>query len=154
MYIYVGRVAAIERSDFDQVLSRKQLAIRCTTRCGVCSTCLTMLVFPTSAGGGPGRVRVVLLGGLLLSISRQHFLRLYSYGYRMQRCIQPPWDGFPRSIARQPRRGQHRTMRFRRALGEMFATPTFFYVHTISSVETSTTENGPRSVIYTIVYGR
>ena len=39
--------------------------------------------------------------------------------------ITPPWGGFPSSIARQPKKGgQYRTIRLRKALGEMFPTPT------------------------------
>ena len=38
---------------------------------------------------------------------------------------QPPWGGFPRSITRQPRGCQYRTVRLRKALGEMFPAPTF-----------------------------
>ena len=36
----------------------------------------------------------------------------------------PPWGVFPRPIARQPRGSKHRTTRLRKALGEMFPTPT------------------------------
>ena len=36
-----------------------------------------------------------------------------------------PWDSFSSSIARQPRGCQYRTIRLRKALGEMFPTPTF-----------------------------
>ena len=39
------------------------------------------------------------------------------------------WGGFPGSIARQPRRCQHRTIRLRKALGEMFPPPTFWHRH-------------------------
>ena len=38
--------------------------------------------------------------------------------------ITPPWGAFPRSIARQARGYQYRTMRLRKALGETFPTPT------------------------------
>ena len=36
----------------------------------------------------------------------------------------PPRGGFPSSIARRPRGCQYRTIRLRKALGEMFRTPT------------------------------
>ena len=40
-----------------------------------------------------------------------------------------PRGGFPSLIARQPRGGQRRTMHLRKALGEMFPTPTFWHRH-------------------------
>ena len=55
-YMYVDHaVSAIEKSNLDQVLSSKRpcsIEMRSTIRCGVCSTCLTFLVPPDSAGGG------------------------------------------------------------------------------------------------------
>ena len=39
--------------------------------------------------------------------------------------ITPHWGGFASSIARQPRGCQYRTIRLRKALGQMFPTPTF-----------------------------
>ena len=36
-----------------------------------------------------------------------------------------PWGGFPRSIARQPRGCQYRTIRLRKGFLEMFPIPTF-----------------------------
>ena len=39
--------------------------MRATVRCAVCSSCLTLLAFPDSVGGGLGRARVVSLGGAL-----------------------------------------------------------------------------------------
>ena len=40
-----------------------------------------MLVSPDSAGGDPGRARVVSLGGVLFSFFRQNFPRVNSYVY-------------------------------------------------------------------------
>ena len=50
----------------------------------------------------------------------------WSNDYRTGRCISPsPGAGFPSSIARQPRGCQFRTVRLRKALGEVFLSPTF-----------------------------
>ena len=42
-----------------------------------------MLVSPDSAGGDPGRARVVSLGGVLFLYFRQRFPRVYSYVKKM-----------------------------------------------------------------------
>ena len=60
--------------------------------------------------------------------------------------ITPIWGGFPRSIDRQPRGCQYRTIRLRKALHEMFPTPPFLAPTLVPTAEISTTENRPRGV--------
>ena len=89
-YWYAGHVSAIEKSDFDQFLSRNRSSSRWVPplNFGVffsqrASPCLTMLVSADSAGGDPGRARVLFLGGMLFSFSHQNFPCVYSYVYRI-----------------------------------------------------------------------
>ena len=49
------------------------------TRCGVGSTCLTLIVSPDSAGGGLGRARVVSQRRVLFSFFGQNIPSIYSY---------------------------------------------------------------------------
>ena len=58
-----------------------QLEMRSTIRCGVCSTCLTLLVSSDSAGGGLGRARVVSLRGVLFSFFGKNIPTSYLYVY-------------------------------------------------------------------------
>ena len=82
--------------------------------------------------------------------------------YRMRQGIpHPPWHGFPSSIARQPRGGQYRTTRLRKALGGMFTTPNFLaptllLYSNCGDIEHGNTaqEQGGVIVTYTVVYGR
>ena len=67
-----------------------------------------------------------------------------------------PWGGFPTSIARQPRGCQYRTMRLRKALGEMFPTPTIsaparFQLWRYRAWKIG--RGGCDIVIHTVVYG-
>ena len=50
-------------------INARYLEMRSTIRCGVCSTCLTILVSPDSAGGDLDRTRVVSLRGSLFVFS-------------------------------------------------------------------------------------
>ena len=80
MYRYVGHVvSAIEKSDLDQVLSRKLPSSMRSIRCGVCSMCTTLLVTPDSAGGDLRRVRVVSRRRVLLSFFGQNYCSDPSY---------------------------------------------------------------------------
>ena len=59
--------------------------MRSTIRCTVCSSYLTLLAYPDSAGGGLGRARVVSRRGVLLSFfsnqwfGSQVYIRTYRY---------------------------------------------------------------------------
>ena len=50
-----------------------------TIRCGACSTFLTLLVSSDSAGGGPGRARVVSRRRVLFSFFSQNYSSDPSY---------------------------------------------------------------------------
>ena len=67
----------------------------------------------------------------------------------------PSWGGYPISIAGQPGGCQYRTTRLRKALGEIFPTPTSSGTDTTPPVEILTMENRPREgVIYSgVLYG-
>ena len=69
MYRYVGHVVpAIEKSDLDQVLSRKRPSSRRGSPFGVVfARCASPFVSPDSAGVGLGRARVVSLRRVLFS---------------------------------------------------------------------------------------
>ena len=55
--------------------------MRSTILCGVCSTCLTLLVSPDSAGGGLGRARVVFRRRVLFVFWSKYPKRLFVYVY-------------------------------------------------------------------------
>ena len=55
----------------------------------------------------------------------------------------PPWGSFPGSIARQPRGCRYRTVRLRKAFGEMLSNADVFDTDTIpTAVEISSMEIG------------
>ena len=66
----------------------------------------------------------------IISASQRTRATVYDIVY-----ITPSWGGFPSSIARQPRGCHSRTIRLRKALGEIFPTPTFFGTDTTPPVE-------------------
>ena len=55
--------------------------MRSTIRCGVCSTCLTLLVSPDSPEDSRGRARVVSLRGVLFSFFCQSITIFYYYSF-------------------------------------------------------------------------
>ena len=75
----------------------------------------------------------------------RHLFRPNKYTYRFPVCVmvyddgayhpRPCWGCLPRSIARQPRECQYRTVRLWKALslGEMLPTPIFFGTDTVNS---------------------
>ena len=63
--------------------------MRSTIRCGVCSTCLTVLVSPDSAGGGLSRARVVVSWrGVLFSLKKKKSSDVKCLCVRIDRYMQ------------------------------------------------------------------
>ena len=69
----------------------------------------------------------------------------YNYPYATV-YLTPPWCGFSSSIARQPRGCQYRTLRLRKALGEMFL------ALKCGDIERGKSTQG-EGVIYTVLHG-
>ena len=73
--------------------------MRSTIRCGACSTCLTLLVSPDSAGGGLGRARVISRRWILFSFFRRNYCSDPSYlflprdTYQSDMCHVRTWVG-------------------------------------------------------------
>ena len=87
--------------------------------------------------------------GLLLQRKKRCFY------YRIRRlCITLPWSFFPSSTARQPRGCQYRTTRQRKALGEMFPTPTFLAPPLFQLSRYRAWKVRPGGMAYTVGYGR
>ena len=87
----------------------------------------TRYQLPTRQGGG--------------SAATKYEVAVYPYTMVCSSVSHPPGAAFPSSIARQPRRCQYGTIRLRKALDEMFRTPTFVGTDTVpTAVEASTME--------------
>ena len=94
-------------------------------RSGLTSNCVVMIALPfnqmdsifgTKVGATP----------LIILICKLYQTLSLGVQYRTRRCIShSPGGGVPGSTARRPRGCQYQTMRLRKALGEMFPTPSF-----------------------------
>ena len=88
----------------------------------------------------------LLLAAVRLRTAARYFHTRYTRTRRAVYYITPPWGGLPSSIARQPRGCQYRTTRLRKALDEMFTTPTLSAPTLFQPWEISTIGNRPRGM--------